>query len=494
MDVFKSKINNFTSTKVWYFIENIIIIGLLFYCIYSLIGVDNVYYQIWKNEQSAKAILAFTAVVFIIRKVKLFNWQSLVGTLLLFVVFIERKHFWIESPDIWAVVKPQMFAEWLSLMIVIDMCLYKNVNNLFKSVNYLAILYVLMTVGMIYRRNTRLDPLILIFPFFLFALVKMDVERKRWFTCRFIDAWFISFVYVVVKSFVERPYEGERYYGCFLNIGQFGIFMVCCFAVSISALYYCLEVFGKKNLLVYISCMWIIFNLFMLYIIDTRTIMVGVLFCLAFVFLFARKDTTRKKIIKRWVLIAIFIIVLIGTGALLITVSQSISEEWFVANFSGPLSPIATNLYRLRKLAEIDQTISDKNPLFRIIDSLSSGRLTIAQRYAEYFNFEGNTSIGFELEEHGYWVYTAHNTYIQFLVEYGYVSFAELMIFVFASITVSVKDYLHSGKQPFKLMPILWLASMIGVWLGEADTFFFPITFFGFMFMSQMLSMEKSCE
>lgn len=488
-------ISKFTSTKLWYYIENILVVVLLFYCIKSLTDYDNVYYQTWKNTAAAKAILAFTAIVFIIRKVKLLNWQSLVATLLFGIVVFERLHFWADAEDILNAVKPQLAAEWLSLMIIIDMILYKNVSNIFKGVNYLAILYVLMTIGMILRRHDRMDPIVLIFPMLLFALVKMDEERSDWFIRRFIDSWFISFIYIMVRSFIERPYEGYRYYGCFLNIGQFGIFMVCCFTVAIASIYYCREKYGRKNIGYSIGIVWLLTIVYMFYLIDTRTILIGVLFCLITLYIFVRKITTSKSIFKRMMIVLIVFIGMFGSLLLILNYCTAIPDEWIYSHYSGPLSPIATTIMRLKISNAKTSTLPTNERFYTLINLLSSGRFDIFKGYSQYFNYDGNSTIGFELEATNYWVYTAHNTYVQFLVEYGYISLFELLVVIIYAIYSSIKSYYLSLKQPKNVFPILWFASMIGVWFGESNTFFFPITFFGFMFIARLLpSIEQGAK
>lgn len=489
METVKSYINKITLTKIWYYIENLLVISLLFYCIYSLIGYDNAYYQVWKNQSAVKAILSFTAIVFIIRKVKLFNWQSLIVTLLFGLIVIERLHYWQGSADILDAVIPQLVAEWFSLMIIIDMLLYKNISDIFGANNYLLYLYIALTIGMLIRRHDRLGPIVLIFPMFLFALVKMNSERKQWFICRFIDSWFLAFVYVVLKSFIEHPYEGEQYYGCFVNIGQFGIFMVCCFTIAIISIFYTKERYSRLSLPYFISWTWLLISSYMLYIIDTRTVMAGILLCLVGLFLFKRKNISKAVLIKRILLLLVLFFGIIVFYISAVNICNNISEEWLLTHSSGIWVPISTSIKRFQWVAYMELYHPTGNRMFDILDALSSSRLTIWKRYSEYFNFDGNPSIGFELYENGYWVYTAHNTYVQFLVEYGYISFTILLFTICYSIVKSINYYIINGKQVIFLLPIIWFFSLLGVWLGESNTFFFPITFFGFMFIA--LSLQK---
>ena len=490
---FTEKVNKVFSSKIWYYVENIIVVGLLFYCIKSLTDYDNVYYQTWKNEAAAKAILAFTAIVFIIRKVKLLNWQSLVATLLFGAVVFERLHFWADAEDILNAVKPQLVAEWLSLMIIIDMILYKNINNLFKGVNYLAILYILMTFGMIWRRHDRMDPIVLVFPMLLFALVKMEKDRIEWLYNRFIDSWFISFIYVIARSFIENPYKGFRYYGYFLNIGYFGVYMVCCLVVAISALVYTKNTSGRKNIKYIIAIIWIISLSYMLWIINTRTILVGLVFCLIFHFLFIRKKVDRKIIIKRALILGAIILISSILFVFLAKLSVNISNEWINKYYKGTFSPVVYLVMNMRGIGRIinDNTIGLWNKIYQIVDTLSSSRLSIAKEYSQSFSYDGNGSIGVLIEEDDYWAYGAHNTYIQFCIEYGYLTIVEILSIFILALANSIKLYIRNNNRNYTVLFILWFAAMFGVWFGESCTLFYPITFWGFVFVSRLLPITE---
>ena len=478
--------NKIFASKIWYYIQNILVVGLFMYCIKGLTDYDNVLYQTRKNQAAAKGLFAFMAIVFIVRKVKLINWQSLVATLLFVPFLIERMTFWKESPDIINILKPQMAAEWLALMIIIDMIVYKNVNDLFKGVNYLLIVYALLTFGMLYRRNGRMDPVILVFPMFLFALVKMDEEKWEWFLKRFIDSWFLMFVYAVVRSFRETPFNYRRFYGYFLNIGPFGVFMTCAFVAAIFAIIYSREKYGRKSFFYIVSAVWIAVCSYMLWIIDTRTVLAGAAFALIFLFLFGRKDTSKPKMRKRLIILGgIFATGIIVTAVILILAQNESSVYWYAKAEGSILAPLAMMISRFAGALKSSQGANGWETFVNIVDHLSSGRIEIAKGYSEFFNYEGNGAVGYELPS-GYWVYNAHCNYVQILIEYGYFTLIETLVFVLMSFVISIKRYFKSGKKVIYFMPVLWLAAMLGVWLGEVNSLYYPVTFFGFMFMVRL--------
>ena len=464
--------------------------SLFCYCIKHLLDYIEAYYQVWKNETAAKAIIAFTLIIFLIRKVKLFNWQSLLATAVMTLVVIERHHSLIDSPDLFNAVKFQIIAEWLTLLIIIDMIIYKNINNLFSKTNYLLIVYAFLSLGALYRRHDQMGPIVLVFPMFLFALIKMDKEKSEWFMHRFIDGWFLSFIYVCIRSFKETPYTGEQYYGYFQMPGPFSIFVICCLTVSIVSFFYSKSKKGLKSIFTVISLLWIISCLLMIWIIGTRTSFVGVAFCIITMFLFCRQNITKKKMLLRSIFLIIIFSLLFVFTISLPSICAKIPIEWVEENQSGPFAPLANNIYKIQWATITSEGFTLKQKIFRYIDIFSSIRLTILLNYIPYFNFDGNGPLGIMIED--YYAYSAHNTYAQYLIEYGYITFVELIVIITMSVVISIKKYIKRGQNSVDLLPMLWFSSMLGVWFGESETFFYPITFFGFMFIARLIPLNDN--
>jgi len=486
-------LKKFSESKVRYYVENIIVVGLLMYCIKALTDYDNMPWQTWKNQAGAKAVFAMAAVIFIVRRVKLINWQSLVGSVLFVPFVIERFHFWRESPDILAILKPQMAAEWIALMIIIDMLVYGNVVNFAKSINLMFILYVVMTLGMFYRRNGKMEPVLLVIPIFLFALVKLNCERLEWFLKRFTDSWFLIFVYVCVRSFREKPFTGRRYFGYFLDIGPFGIFMVCTLVMAIFAIIYSKQKYGRKSFFYVMSIVWITASSVMLWFIDTRTILSGVFFLLVFIYLYARKDTSSKALKKRGLVIGgtVLVIILLCVIGLWV-MGKTDTNYWYSKAEGSPMAPIYMHFCRFAYAMDINKDATLWQKFVEIVDRLSSGRITLAKAFSPYFNYEGNGPIGLEVD--GYWAYNAHNNFVQILLEYGWFTLIEFVTLVIMGLVTAVKRYLRSDRSPFALLPVMWLAAMLGVWCGEVSSIYYPATFFGLMFISRLMAPESENE
>ena len=490
-------LKKFSESKIRYYVENIIVVGLLMYCIKALTDYDNMPWQTWKNQAGAKAVFAMAAVIFIVRRVRLINWQSLLGTVLFVPFVIERFHFWRESPDILAILKPQMAAEWIALMIIIDMLVYGNVVNFAKSINLMFILYAVMTLGMFYRRNGKMEPVLLVIPIFLFALVKLNRERLEWFLKRFTDSWFLIFVYVCVRSFKENPFTGRRYFGYFLDIGPFGIFMVCTLVMAIFALLYAREKYGRKSFFYIASIVWIVASSYMLWIIDTRTILSGVFFLLVFMYVYARKDVSGKALKKRGIIVGITILGIIILCVIGLAVFAGTDSPYWYGKAEGKglkslIAPLYMHASRFADAMNINKDATLWQQFVEIVDRLSSGRITIAKAFSPYFNYEGNGPIGLEVQ--GYWAYNAHNNFVQILLEYGWFTLIEFVTLVIMGLVTAVKRYLKSDRSPIALLPVMWLAAMLGVWCGEVSSIYYPATFFGLMFISRLTAPEGENE
>lgn len=482
--------------KIVKYIINIITVALMVYCIKALTDYDNMIYQTWKNQTIAKAVCAFIIIIFLMRKLKAVNWQSLVCTLIFIPIWIERMTFWKESPDILIILRYQIVAEWLAALIIIDMMLYKGVNDFYTKKNWLFVLYIALTIGMLLRRNGRIDPILLVIPFLLFMLVLTSEEKWEWFLHRMTDSWFFTFLYVAVRSLKEYPYKGGRYYGYFLNIGPFGMFMSCAFIMAFFAMMFSKKKYGRKSFQYCLSVLWIIGSAIFLWMIDTRTLLFGVAFAFISLFFLGRKDIGKKKTLTRLaillgvvvILIVSFIMMLKCVGGDGLTNSHTAFRKWKNA---GLLSPFVGIITRFKLMARdiTGDTLGAR--IASALDLFTSGRISIAKAFVPYFNYEGNGPIGLQVED--YWAYNPHNNYIQVIVEYGYITAVEYFTLFVSSFVIAIKTYIKN-RELKNLFPIMWLSMTLGLWLGEASSLMYPATFFSMLIICRFICLRNNSE
>lgn len=481
----------FYNSKVYRCCESIIVILLLFLCTKYLVDYGDLEYQTWKDIAGAKAVLAFTFVIFILRKVRLINWQSLVATVLFIPVAIGSALYWFNAHDILKAVLVRNVAEWLALMIVVDLFLYGNISDIFRKRNMLLILYAIMTFGMIYRRNGMDEPYLLVFPMLIFALVKIDRDKKIWLFKRFIDSWFISFLYICIKSFIVNPFEWGRYYGCFVTLGFFGVFISCSFTVALVAVIFSKKEYGVKSFCFGASIVWLALTVFMLLAADTTNSFVGVGVCLVFIYLFVRKDNTKRVLGKRVIRLGISAVMLISIGCGMMVIFSRIPYEWIHEHDRGvwlqPIRAIAIPKFAL----DVAKDAPFGQKLFAFLDVITSYRMEFYKTFIKGLNFQGNGALGYYIEKYDVWALHAHSTYLQFASSYGILTGVEVILVLVASVVRTVKRFIKSNQSLVYLLPLLWLANMIGVWMGETMWFFFPVSFYGLMFIAMLLPMEE---
>ena len=490
MDILSKK-TKFYYLKVYKYCESIVVIFLFFLCTKYLVDYGDLDYQTWKDIAGAKAVLAFTFIIFILRKVRLINWQSLVATVLFIPVAIGSAFYWINAHDILKAVLVRNVAEWLALMIVVDLFMYGNISSIFRKRNILLILYAVMAFGMIYRRNGMTEPYLLIFPMLILALVKIDRDKKIWLFKRFIDSWFISFLYICIKSFIVNPFEWGRYYGSFVTLGFFGVFISCSFVVALVAVIFSKKEYGVKSFRFWASVIWLAMTIFMLLAADTTNSFVGVGVCLVFVYLFVRKDNTKKALTKRFIKLGILAVAMMAAIIVLTILSVLIPYEWVVSNSSGILAQLSRGIMTLKVAANRKPGESLGQYLFYYLDILTSWRMEFYKTFIEGLNFQGNGALGYYIEKYSVWALHAHSTYLQFASSYGILTGIEVVLVLIASVVRTEKRFIKSNQSLIYLLPLLWLANMIVVWMGETMWFFFPVSFYGLMFIATLLPMEE---
>ncbi len=482
------------SNKIWMYIKCLLITGLFAFMVKGLADYDTALYQTEKYFQADVFVFSFVLILFLIRKVKLINIPSLIATIIFIPIAYSQVMLWVESPDIQKILKIEVVAEWVVLMLIIDMLLYRNINLPGKENYILMFIYVILCTAMIFHRNGRNDPLYLVIPLGLFMLIKIDKKDWEELFRSLLGGFFLFFVFAVIKSFVTtpyKPYTHQRYYGYFTNIGAFGMFLSCVFVCALTAILYSKEKYGRKSVFYIVSWLWMISCCIMLWLTNTMTLFAGIFMTLVFWLLIARKDTSRKALIKR-LLIIFGIILAFAAICLLIYLKYGHVSEWGLhklARRSGYMAPFYSFVERIVRVTNRLDRSSFKSFVFSLLDTFSSNRMTIIKAYSEYFNFTGNNPIGYiYLENIDYYAVSAHNNYVQVIVDYGYVASFVYFAFVLISLGTSIKKFWARGKKTIDLLPVLWIAMCLGVWLGEACGFTYPATFVMLILICRMIS------
>lgn len=482
----KEKIEKFYDNKFAKIALNVLMALLIAYSVKALCDMDSVPYQVFKDVAICKSMIAFVLVIMILRKVKIFNIPSLIAVIVDIPLFIYKIKMHTGSPDLIQIDIYSGILQLLVILTLVDICLYKNLIK-FKEINiYIFVMFIAMTMIAFYYSFNTLEPVVILIAFGLLYITPLKVEEWENFCIRICDGFMLSMIYMDGKSLIMFPYDGERYYGSFVNIGAYGMYHCCLMVIAIFSIVYTLKKHGWKHFRFFVSVAGLLFICFMMYIINTRTLMAGVLFMFITCFLFLRKDTSFVKILIR----SLIILAIAALGIFILWRMSTVAHERYaywksVYEAEGATSFIHYNLFRIYR-AMVNQEYAEEsmayytNPLLSFLDCISSYRIQIWEAFLREVKFSGQNLGG--LQVGSYYAYNPHNMYIRSLNRYGVIGGSLYNLVLFAGYVRLLVIYLKK-KNIMNALPILWLAMMFGVWWGEGANTLYPITFFGFVFI-----------
>ncbi len=456
-------------------------IGLLAQSIVYFCDGGNALYQTIKNISYAQAIFMLTAFFCVVQRVRLFNWQSLVVSLLYLPAGYAYRNLHINSQDLFNRDKVVVWIAWLLLMLVVDMAVYKKYTPLEKfNKRYLAI-FAMMTVAMIFFRHDRNHPFMLILAF-LFYLIPMTVRKWRRVVNQFCYGWGVAFVVMLYRSVVNHPEvnaEIGRWYGDFLNIGDFGQFLGCTLVVVVYKLYQIWREKSWKNVELWLWALFCVPLGWAMLKVSTITMFLGAFLMVIAGLIVIRKRTWLRDVLKR-LGIAVLIIVILGAmfvGAMKLLAGTD-PEYWesvltndnvFATAWNSLLGRIYYTFSDVVLVPELE--LFEPGSMMNALDLFSSGRLTIIKLFSEYFTFTGNQTFGVQVG--GYFAFSAHNTYTQMLFEYGYIGGGLFIAWILYSVWTATRQFLREPRIS-GVLPILWLAMLLGLMMGESIWFYYP--------------------
>lgn len=479
--------------RIWNIAKNLLLSVLFCVGIKFLTDYDSVLYQVHKDAALAKAMVAFLVIIFILKKVRLWNIPSLIGTVALVPFSVYYLQQVSQSPDIIAIRKPWILIYWLLLMMIIDFVWYRKYKELRIEKPALVVLFVLTTALLtIFGNGTKEGITMLVVFTMLFTTV---LEKEEWENAikRFCDGWLFVSVWLIAKSFLYYyPYTTERFYGCFTNIGAFGGFLLCSMMVSIYGIYYLKQEKGIKHPMFWINLLWLLVTFAVTMMTYTVTMLIGLFFVVLALFLFARKDVSTKKVLLRLSLV----IGLILLGFLVLYLAslnaREVVEYWHQKYRSDTHNIVYYFLYRFYRsfVPEVDYSgiaelgLAKYDGLLMVLNNISSARIYLWEEFSKCFNFFGNPAIGIQIGN--YYAFGAHCEYVQTLYRFGYIGGGLNIALFVTGLVYFVKRYIKERKMS-DFLGALWLFGMLGVWTGESQNVMYPITFMGLFLMYPVL-------
>ena len=461
--------------------------------IMQLCEYGNRVFQTQKDFQGALAILFFAVILWVMQRVKLFNIPSLIVTLIYAVYAVFHQMMFVNMPDIHPTEIISLVEQWMLLMVVTDMMVTKRIRNNKKIVWGLFALLVATAVYLfVHQKDSGIAQ---IFPF-LIVFFLIPVKSDEWdrvvnslCNAGFLCTWAVLILSLILNPIYDIP-EGDRWYGYFLNIGDFGQFQGLSFALAVYCIFKTARKYGRLSFAYMMSWSWLLTDLAMVAVTITRNLWAGVAVILMVMFIIGFKKTNKKHILIRVTILAVlFAAILIGLMQFSKFVySDKFPLEWayqIVEEYPYKAIPgFPEFIGELRMLnvwgGHPDKNIIPPYTFMAFLNKLSSSRLQLWVRFLEEATFEGQGSGGMIVRE--YFAYNAHNEYVQVLYEYGFLAGGVLIIFVLTSWVVAIVRFAKDRKGRY-LLPVLMISMMVGMWIGERSSLYYPLTFMGFLCM-----------
>lgn len=450
-------------------------------------------YQTDKDIVVSKVIFLITVVIFVIERVKLLNITSLATTCVLIPVYYLYSRRFIESPDVVKLITLRVAIQWLVLMIIIDLILKGEVKNLIKRLNPVSVAVLLVLFGLMrIFAHGRWEPLVLIFPILLFFSVYTSHEDYENLVFRFSNAWFFAFVYIVIRSFIRNPYTGGRYYGSFVNIGQFGIFVGGAFAAALFSIIASKKRYTRKSFYYVMSVIGMAFVLGIMLIINTRTMLIGAVMSLSMLFIFGGNISSKKRMKRFLLLFGIFVFFVVAVIVLLNVCKNFDKEYWDSLVEAGGIKGfvgffVSRILYMMDSSTSFNYRLFKEMPVINTIDKFTSGRIVLAVEFLKRCTLTGTIGEGFLVRK--YYAYSAHNAFIDFTYQYGIIAGIYYIGFWIYSIVVTIKGYLKNRSISY-LMPLLFVPMTLGLMTGETLNLFFGTMMFNLIYLKPVFIKE----
>lgn len=448
-------------------------LSIIFFCEYV-----NSYFQTDRLYAAAKAMLAFSAFVFLIKKVQLFNWASFAVTITLFIIHHFYRMQALESPDILKIVDIYVWIQWVMLMVIIDLIRTFKKENIKRFSVPVCIAYLIVCLLMWICRHTRMDSIILLFPIFVFYLVPLAKEEMDKLIYRFSEAWIVSYFYIMIQSLISNQHVEGRFQGSFAYLGGLGIFLGGVFAAVSFRLIDAKVKYGRKSKS-YAAFLILLLSIFYFsWLVNTRTLYLGFATYLAFWFVFISAKADQRK--KRALIILLIAILAVVIFFGLMYAGKGIDRKYWRGEIEsgGIHGHVAQIMYHLGRMSDkttmYNAKVFDHKSIWNAIDKFSSGRLSIYKTYLGKITLFGCVGEAIVLGETT--INNTHSTYLDYVYLYGIAAGLPFIGWIIYS-TVAVTRRWLKNRSVQNLLALSFASMMLGLMITEVQTLYFPTMF-----------------
>ncbi len=473
---------------------------------------NNIFFQTRKDCQMLIVMIFFMVMLFTLQKVKLWNIQSLIVTLLFLPFAILKIKSQAAMPDIFRNGILEHIIKWFAAMIVVDMVATGRVRK-FKDMNlWIVGLYCIMTILM-----AGLNPTGIAFRLYLYVLLLffIPVDGKEWglLTGGLMNAGVLSFGLVVIASLklnpqiiveavedteeIIDPSAGGRWYGYFLNIGTFGQFLGMQTGIALLSIIRAKERYGRFGLVYCLSVMYLAAVFFIAILNGTSNYMVGLIFLLVILIVFGFRKTEHPKLLIRG---GIMLCVLLLAGFIFLNIMRALASSGFdkksleavlqktpLRLFPSGMNTLINKMNRFHNNPWAGDAFFG-NPVLAFLNAWGSSRPVIWKAFGEYFSFGANTGTvlygTFDPQN-------AHSGYVQAIYNFGYLAGGLNILFFISAWIASIVGYVRKKSEAF-FAPMVLLTVMLGMWIGEMSNVTFALTVIPLIICIPAISVKQS--
>lgn len=452
-------------------------------------------YQTFKDYYYYKGITLFLVVLVLVRKVSVLNIPILATAGVYMIAsakyFIAAKY----EAELRNAVMAKCAAWGLFLIILVDIIRTgrkTRLNKENKLFPYIALFAFSCAMAMHFQYS-----LCLFCPFVAFYLTPISKRQWTWLVDCFTAAYYGAFVWVMTKSLIAVPYVGKYAFGGDDSLYYFGVFTtpwiigVFCAGAFVCVMYWFVKFWTaeKRDMVkVGLCIMAMAYPVYATLIILSRSAEIGILVCVLFVFVFVmpKRPNAWKK---RGIVLLAAITAAALCGVLLL---------WYLANINLASLESVNGILgkRFLRWAGVAQRMFARKPTYdyyfqssvlTTLDELLSSRLRILVQAFKQITFFGNTGMSVVIGDKDF--YHPHNTYVSWLMLYGWLGGIPLIIWFFSFLARSVGGVLK--KNYIYLFSFLWGAFLVFAMMFETAPWMYPSSFV-LLFVQYPLLIEQA--
>ena len=505
----ESKSVTVTKERIWEIVQ----FALYVVCFIGIIlhgnEYDNQIFQMGREKQGAILLIFFFLLLFSIQRIRLINIPSLVMTIVFAAAAVPQIIQYAGASELITVSVLNQIYIWMAFLLIVDMAYTGRVRKMKNLSVGMFLFFAAVVVFFMTYRLGRAEPVAYVCFILLYLIPANEKDIKKLLTA-LVSAGLLSFIIVAIVSCLTNPFwvneasfmlanpgQAGRWYGYFLNIGSFGQYLGFCFAMAVVMIAVLKEFFPKKPYLYVIPSLWIAGILFFAVLNGTRNLLIGIGMTMIVYLVFGWKKTKFPHLFIRCM---VALLLLTGIGILVkigifYVFSENFDSVKLLDNlmktplkyFPAGAEYFVAKLVRVNDKAKWDTEFFKANTFLRFLDIFSSYRVTIWVNYLMNSTFTGSSEYGYMSVD--YFVYNAHNEYVQIINQYGFLGGGLQILYCVSMWIVSIVKYVKN-KKVIGFAAMIVSTMMLAMWWGEISRIYYPLTFSG-IFLFAMLAWKE---